>query len=516
MTENNCGKGTRNSALWGRGSKAGSRGRIALAVSAIAVLAFPVAGMARTAAPGNRNSRGSNGSFIEKGLLTSAAAHPGDKINVIIQATGGTDAAGNAAKGVGGGLLKRLDVVGGYATQIPAARLAKLQDTPGLTVTLDAPVKPAGAVYTSDQIWPYESGAANLWPTAKDSGPTLPAIAVVDTGIDTTRAADFGSRVVASVNFSSSTPNAVGDGRGHGTFVAGIAAGSAPKYAGAAPTAPLVSVRVFDDQGMAKTSDIIAGIQWILDNKGKYNIRVANFSLHSANPGHFVNDPLDKAVEKLWFNGVTVVAAAGNYGVDGSPIRVGFAPGNDPFVITVGAADLGGTVGRGDDTAAPWSAYGYTYDGFAKPEIGAPGRYMIGPIPPNSTLAALKASNIVAPGYIQLSGTSFAAPVASAAAAYLLAKHPSWTPDQVKGALMASAVGAPHAAPRSLGVGELSMTRAAIVSNPPNPNKVLDTFVSSSGSGGPSFNGAQWESVAASTPAWDAANWVDANWTEAN
>jgi serine protease AprX len=513
MTEHNCGTGTRKSALWGRGSKAGSRGRIGIAVSAIAMLAFPLVGIAAHTAP---SGNGTGGSFVDKGLLARATAHPGDKIDVIIQSTGGADAAGTAAKGVGGGLVKKLNVVGGYAAQIPAARLAKLQNVPGLTVTPDAPVKPTGdALYSSDQIWPYESGAANLWPTAKSSGPTLPAIAIVDTGIDATRAADFGSRVVASVNFSSTTPNAVGDGRGHGTFVAGIAAGAAPQYAGAAPTAPLVSVRVFDDQGVAKTSDIITAIQWILDNKAKYNIRVANFSLHSANPSHFVNDPLDKAVEKLWFNGVTVVSAAGNYGVDGAPVRVGFAPGNDPFVITVGAADLGGNVGRGNDSAAPWSAYGYTYDGFSKPEVAAPGRYMVGPIPPNSTLAAAKASNIVAPGYIQLSGTSFAAPVTSAAAAYLLAIHPSWTPDQVKGALMTSAILAPNAAPQSLGVGEVSAARAANVSNPPNPNKVLDSYITNTGSG-PTFDADHWESVASSNSAWDAANWVDANWTSAN
>ena len=70
-----------------------------------------------------------------------------------------------------------------------------------------------------------------------------------------------------------------------------------------------------DDQGVARTSDVIAACQWILTNKAKYNIRVANFSLHSATPIHFFQDPLDQAVEKLWFSGVVVVAAAGNYGI---------------------------------------------------------------------------------------------------------------------------------------------------------------------------------------------------------
>src|SRR5205823_14717320 len=113
---------------------------------------------------------------------------------------------------------------------------------------------------------------------------------------------------------------------------------------------------------------------WILQNKERLNIRVANLSLTASNPGSFMFDPLNKAVERLWFSGVVVVAAAGNYGALGRGVP--FAPGDDPFVITVGASDIDGSVGTSDDTAAPWSAYGYTLDGFSKPELGAPGRYM--------------------------------------------------------------------------------------------------------------------------------------------
>src|SRR2546430_17154187 len=97
-----------------------------------------------------------------------------------------------------------------------------------------------------------------------------------------------------------------------------------------------------DDNGVARTSDVIAGCQWILANKSKYNIRIANFSLHSAMKSSFTRDPLDKAVEKLWFSGVAVVAAAGTYATANGPSGVLYAPGNAPLAITSGARDIGG------------------------------------------------------------------------------------------------------------------------------------------------------------------------------
>src|SRR5439155_5100362 len=101
----------------------------------------------------------------------------------------------------------------------------------------------------------------------------------------------------------------------------------------------------------------------------------------------------------------------------------------------------------------------------------APDRHVVRPVPATSPLAAERADSIVAPGYIQLSGTSFAAPVVAGAAAQILANHPEYTPDQVKGALMVTAKPDPSAAPGSLGVGEMQMGKAALRISPPNPNK---------------------------------------------
>jgi serine protease AprX len=184
-------------------------------------------------------------------------------------------------------------------------------------------------------------------------------------------------------------------------------------------------------------------------------------------------------------------------------------------VVTVGAVDIGGTKAVHDDVNAPWSAYGRTPDGFLKPDLAAPGRYMVGPVPATSTLAIEKASNVVAPGYIQLSGTSFAAPVISAAAAQILAKHPEYTPDQVKGALMDSTKPVDGTPLGSVGVGEIQVSNATAIKNPPNPNKALDQFVAPDGTGGQAFNAVSWSDVAQANVSWDSVSWDSVSWADA-
>ncbi len=500
------GGGKRGNALWGRGGRG-----IVLAALAACTLLLPLAAGAKDGAPGNGGQ-----TFVTPGLLDKAAADPGRKLHVIVQSSAGATDASNKITGLGAGVVKRLDLIGAVAIDITAGKLASLAKQPGLTITPDSSVHLTGTI-SSDQMWPYESGVAKLWGTATSPAPQAPTIAIVDSGIEANRA-DFGngSRVVGNITLTGSAANTLGDGRGHGTFVAGIAAGSADHYAGAAPNAGILSIDVMDDSGTARTSDVIAACDFILANKAKYNIRVANFSLHSAAFNHFYNDPLDLAVEKLWFNGIFVVAAAGNYGSPTGPSGVMHAPGNDPFVMTVGAVDIGTKVALGDDTNAPWSAYGYTEDGFAKPELGAPGRYMIGPVPMGSTLVAQKPGNVVAPGYIQLSGTSFAAPVVAGVAAQLLARHPDWTPDQVKGALMMSAKPVPQARPGAVGVGQVNAGKAGdLKGTPPSPNFALNRFLVSS-SGTVSFNAASWAEVVAGNASWADASWADASWADAS
>ena len=272
-----------------------------------------------------------------------------------------------------------------------------------------------------------------------------------------------------------------------------------------------------NDEGSARTSDVIAGAQWVYEHRQELNIRVANFSLHSARPSNFTTDPLNKAVERLWFGGVVVVAAAGNYGLEDRASGVLFAPGNDPFVITVGAIDLEGSTNVKKHDVPSWSAYGRTYDGFMKPDLAAAGRYMVGAIPADATLAAQKAANLVSPGYIRLSGTSFAAPVVAGAAAQILARHPEWTPDQVKGALMTTArrLSPDEVPPHSAGVGEINAWKASELRNPPNPNKGLGRFMrTDSSTGAPVFDAVSWADAAHASVSWDAVSWADVSWAD--
>src|SRR5207253_3938343 len=162
---------------------------------------------------------------------------------------------------------------------------------------------------------------------------------------------------------------------GHGTHVAGIIAGSGAEsdghWAGVAPGAKLVSLKVAGPDGATDVSVVLAALQWIVSNRDAYHIGVVNLSFGTDGTQSYAVDPLDYAVERAWKAGIVVVAAAGNNGgLAGQEIT---KPGDDPYVVTVGAAATGDDPGNGDDTVAPFSSLGTTEDGFAKPDLVAPG-----------------------------------------------------------------------------------------------------------------------------------------------
>jgi serine protease AprX len=484
-----------------------------------AMLVVPVAGSASSTKPG---ADGPKGAAVPSGLLAKAAANPLQMFDVIVQgdkASKSGDVADAVAKN-GGNAKRSFMSVNGVQATLSGKDLLKLARHPHVSsITPDAPVR----------VMAYED--ATMWKDSTDltilqnsfdpvtgaitgPAPQAPAIAVVDSGVQAR--SDFGSRLVASISMCSLCPDASpGDAEGHGTMVAGVAAGAGSPYAGGAQNAPIVSIRTADANGQSRTSDVIAAADWILQHAKEYNIRVANFSLAGASDTSIRVDPLDKAVERLWLSGVVVVAAAGNHG-QGAPVSMSYAPGNDPFVITVGATDQHMTSDPSDDTIPAWSAYGTTMDGFSKPDLSAPGRYMIAPAPMDGTIARTVPERIVAPGYMWMSGTSFATPAVSSAAAQILARHPEFTPDQVKGALMLAANYLPAVTGNAGGVGEIDAAVASTIANPPNPNSGLYMFVSADSTGARNFDAASWAEYLKSGASWAQASWAEASWAEAS
>jgi serine protease AprX len=216
------------------------------------------------------------------------------------------------------------------------------------------------------------------------------------------------------------------DDNGHGTHVAGIVAGngisSQGKYKGMAPEANLVGVKVLDSEGAGNTSDVLAALEWCVANRETYNIKVVNLSLGSAAQSTSREDPLCRAVDAAWQQGLVVCVAAGNDGPNPNTINT---PGISPTVITVGNLDDRNTADIGDDAISESSSRGPTIDRLIKPDLLAPG----------TNIVSLRAGR----GYRALSGTSMATPMVSGAVAQIYQKWGNLKPDEVKNRLIRNA-----------------------------------------------------------------------------
>ncbi len=245
------------------------------------------------------------------------------------------------------------------------------------------------------------------------------------------------------------------DSYGHGTHVLSTIADNrktgTTKEArtGIAPKANLVVIRALDSKGMAPYSRVIEGIQWIIEHNAILNVKVLNLSLQATVASPYWYDALNQAVMAAWDAGITVVVAAGNSGPE--PVTV-MAPGNIPYVITVGAIKPGVYTDNGVDQLAVYSSTGPTESKFIKPDLLAPGSRVLAPFPANSALAGqaglvdLKAKLELPKfktsadlNYYYLSGTSMAAAEVSGIVALMLEQTPTLTNDQIKYRLLSTA-----------------------------------------------------------------------------
>ncbi len=259
-------------------------------------------------------------------------------------------------------------------------------------------------------------------------------IAVIDTGIYPH--ADIRDRIKGFKDFINNR-TAPYDDNGHGTHCAGDAAGngalSGGKYRGPAPEANLVGVKVLDKMGSGSLSTVISGIEWCIQNQTQFNIKVLSLSLGSDAVQSAQDDPVVKAVDKAWDQGMVVCVAAGNSGSSQQTIA---SPGISPKIITVGAINDYNTEERSDDRVADFSSRGPTIDGLMKPDLITPGVNIISLRSPNSFLDKINASSRVDTNYFSLSGTSMATPICAGVVAQLLQKEPNLSPDIVKSRLI--------------------------------------------------------------------------------
>jgi serine protease AprX len=261
-------------------------------------------------------------------------------------------------------------------------------------------------------------------------------VAVLDTGVS--RHPDL-EELEARVDLM---PDGDGyDRYGHGTHMAGVIAGdgeaSDGRWIGVAPDAELVSVKVAGWNGATDVSLVLAGLEWIAAHREEHGIRVVNLSYGTDSKQRYLEDPLNRAVERLWDAGVLVVAGAGNRGAETDAIE---KPGDDPFVLTVGAADTRATATLSDDVVAPFSSRGRTADGFSKPDLVAPGVSIVSHRAPGSTVDALRPAARLGEHYFKGTGTSQAAAVVSGVAARMFQANPRLTPDEAKAALTGTAL----------------------------------------------------------------------------
>ena len=435
----------------------------------------------------------------------TADARPVPTARVVVQSRYDAAAAAAAVRAAGGTVTTPLPIVAGVAAELRADALARLAADPRVrAVTPDSAVRVNSVtdetnVSTIKSVYRDEIGATAL--AAQGTTGKGVRIALVDTGVN--EVADLAGRIVR-VQDPGATPAPLrgsvpcvdfsGEGDcvdryGHGTFLAGLMAGngalSGGRFAGVAPGAEIVSLKIAGRTGAADVSKVLAAIQWVVSFREQYGIDVLNLSLGTNSKASPQVDPLNYAVQQAWRSGITVVVAAGNTGPAAGSIS---KPGDDPFVITVGAVDDRETPAVDDDRLPNFSARGPVTDvrsgaTWNKPDVVAPGARVISLRTPGSHIEQLAGPGQLAgtaySRYRRGSGTSMSAAITSGAVALLLERHPGWSPDRVKFALASGARKVAARDPAHVGAGLVRVDVADVA-----PAGVANTNVPAHAMGG--------------------------------
>lgn len=377
-----------------------------------------------------------SGNIQLNGAVSYTKKRPGS-IPVVIQLTKGSKllrlGSTNLSKTLGCRIKYRYPMINAFSTRVSNETLGQLLANDAVKVIWrDRKVRAfldiSTPVVKAPPVWNLGFKGAGV------------GIAIIDTGIyphpDLITPTN---RIIAFKDYVNRKAKAYDD-NGHGTHVAGDAAGngisSNGRFRGPAPRANLIGIKVLDKYGEGSLSAVLAGIQFAVNNKKNFNVKVINLSLGAEAVQSYKNDPLCQAVEKAWQAGIIVCAAAGNSGPAAGTIDT---PGIDPLVITVGADNTKRTVPITDDSIAGFSGRGPTIDGLTKPDVVAPGVNIISLRAPGSTLDTSYPGSRNGKWYFKLSGTSMATPITAGVAALIVQKNPGLGPAAVKKLLKSTA-----------------------------------------------------------------------------
>jgi subtilisin family serine protease len=457
---------------------------------------------------------------------------------------------------LGGSIGQQIGIINGFVATVPASAIEELQASRFVhSVTRDRRVTLSGEspdghdnkhdvgsmYYVAQEI----TGAAELW----NDGYTGKGVdvALIDSGVVPVEGLATAGKILhgPDLSFESQAENLTHlDTYGHGTHLAGIIAGrdgaiperiqkGEERFAGMAPDARIISVKVADALGSTDVSQVIAAIDWVVQHRNKdgLNIRVLNLSFGTDGVQDYRIDPLAYAAEVAWRKGIVVVVAAGNGGYGSDSMN---NPAYDPFVIAVGGADGNGTYDYKDDTVPAWSSWG---DGVRNPDFVAPGKSIVSLRAPGSyvDLAHPEARLGNTPRFFRGSGTSQAAAVVSGAAALLIQQRPTITPDELKALLKSTSRALPYADKRGQGAGMIDL-KTAHDRRPPTP--YTQTWEPAIGTGslelargsghlddgvaplygeqdifGTPWDGVRWSIAAATETAWADGVWNGVRWS---
>jgi serine protease AprX len=382
----------------------------------------------------------------------------------------------------------------------------------------------AAAPDTPEASWERIAGGSGIAAPTPDG--TGVDVALVDSGVTPVAGLAEPGRVILGPDFSDERDDrdlVSLDTFGHGTHLAGLITGRDPitGFGGVAPGARLVSVKVAGSDGGTSLGMVLQALEWVRRNHDArgLNIRVVNIALGVEDRGGYRHDVLAWEVERLWRDGIVVVAAAGNNGRAADRLDI---PAADPFIVAVGATDTKRTATPADDRVAEFSSR----SSFRGPDVVAAGTDMVSLRVPGSELDEEFPGARIGTRYFRGSGTSQAAAVVSGLAARLISRHPELSPDQLKALLRAGAVDLPDPA-NADGAGRVDLARS-LAAPVPSPaaarqdfrpavvNRHLEALLDSRRAIDGEWDGRRWSGRRWSGRRWSGRRWSGASWIDSS